>query len=135
MEHGGDDGHGKDDGLDPVAQVEYLGKTTDAVIVLPYGVCANAPTGSNAVLFSLGGSSLNKLGIPYNVENRFRDLKEGEVQIGNFVEKCSIKFNEDGGIEVIAKDDQEITITNGSGTMTMNSSGQLNVNGNLTVDA
>lgn len=97
-----------DDGLDSIAQIDYNGKTMNAVLVLPYGVSANAPRGANAVLLSNNGSTQDVIAIPFYAENRFRDLKEWEVQIGNYKVKSSIHFKDDGTLVIDSPGNVEI---------------------------
>ena len=121
-----------DEGLDSVGQVQFMNKTTDTAIVMPYGISANAPKDSNALTFSVGGSAQNKASIPYNSENRFTGLKEGEVKIGNFVTRCSIIFKEDGGVELVTgKEGGNIIFKNSdeSGTFEITDDGKMILNG------
>jgi len=126
---------GPDSGIDSVSQVEYMGKSTDAAALYPYGMSANAPNGSSVLLLSLGGSAQNEIGIPFSVENRFRDLKSGEVKLGNFVTKAHVIFKEDGSIEIEAGlDGGPIRVSNGNGFIELAENGQVNINDNFTVD-
>jgi phage gp45-like len=143
---------GADDGLDTVSQVEYMGKPTNAAVFYPYGVSANAPNTSSVLLLSIGGSSQNAIGIPFSTENRFRDLKSGEVKIGNFVTKANVFFSEDGSVtieagldggditvknqngSILMEKDGHMRLENGSGYIDIGASGTIDMNGNATVD-
>ena len=114
----------EDDGLDTIAQCEAMGKPSKVVLIYPYGFSANAPVDSTVAMLNAQGSGRNYLGIPTMPENRFGDLKEWEVQIGNYKTKASIFFGDDGNIRV----------ENDNGYIELAENGQVNVNGNFTVD-
>jgi len=114
-----------DTGIDTISQVEYKGKPINAAMVYPYGLSANAPRNCSVLLFALGGSSQNPIGIPFFPEVRVRDLKEGEVAFCNLLKNTSyIKFNENGDIELITP----------GGFVKYGADGKFNVNDNFTVD-
>lgn len=120
---------GADDGLDTISQITGTGKPINAQMVLPYGLAARAPKNASVLLFSAGGSSQNPVGIPFFTENRFRDLKEWEVALGNFKTKAMIFFNEDGNVRI------ETASGASQGFLEFNvTTGQCNINGNFTVD-
>lgn len=90
-----------DSGRDQIAQVESTGsKPFSVVYVYPYGLSANAPTECNVLQFNMNGSAKGKTGIPSMMENRFRDLKEWEVVIGNYSTKAHLLFSESGDIHI-----------------------------------
>jgi len=104
----------KDDGLDTISQIEYKGKVINAAMVYPYGVSANAPKDCSVLLFALGGSSQNPIGIPFFPENRVRDLKEGEFAVGNLLTTTCVKFKEDASVEVVMPDGESWTFQDGT---------------------
>ena len=112
---------GDDSGLDAVSQCEYMGKVTNAAMFLPYGISAKAPNDSLLLIFSAGGSSQNSAAIPLSAENRFRDLKDGELKIGNLVSKCFIHFKENGAIQIKAG--------TGDAVVDINENGEIAING------
>ena len=143
-----------DASLDQVPQFEAMGSPVNASLIQPYGLCANVPKNATAVLFNVNGSSKSTVGIAGFPENRFRDLKEWEVKIGNFKAKCYTYFRDDGTIElrtglnggdIVLKDnDDKFTLTisedgglkyeNESGNFELESGGKFTVNdGNLEV--
>jgi hypothetical protein len=132
----------KDSGIDSIAQVDYMGKPGNAQMVMPYGLAARVPKGCTVLLFSIGGSSQNSAGIPTNPENRFRDLKEFEVKVGNFKNKNNVYFKEDGTVVVKAGvDGGDVIIENKDGLTTLNLNddgidvvGDFSISGNLNVD-
>jgi len=93
---------GKDNTVFPIAQVSYLGKTSDVELISPYGLCSNPPEGSLVIMFNLQGQEESKAGIANLVEKRFANLKPGEVVVGNYLTGSFVKFSENGDITVDA---------------------------------
>ncbi len=115
----------KGDGANyPSAGVSYKGKDTDAVRQSVYGVCSNPPTGSNGLLFQVDGSNGIKYAILDFMTGRFKNLESGEVQIGNYVTRASIKFDKDG----------DVTIDVPSGNLIANVSGDMTADVDGTTD-
>lgn len=91
---------GKDDKEFPVTQVSALGKVSDMEMLFPYGLSANLPKDSIVLLLSVQGDESNQAGIGYRHDLRPKNLKEGEVEVGNFLQGTSIKFDVDGNIHI-----------------------------------
>lgn len=90
-----------DSARDQIAQVESTGSKPFAVVyVYPYGMSANSPVECNVLQFNSGGSGKSKIGMPTMMENRFLNLKEWEVAIGNFKSKAHAKFDDDSNIRL-----------------------------------
>ncbi|MCK5018515.1 MAG: phage baseplate assembly protein [Candidatus Peribacteraceae bacterium] len=120
----------KDDEERQIAQSDALGKTLQTNVFYPYGLSANAPTGSILVRFLMGGSMQNSAAIATNSANRFKGLKEWEVAVGNFIKKSKIFFDEDGNIEIDAGEfDKDITLKPGNGKVKIE--GDLDVSGDI----
>lgn len=128
----------------PTMQVKYLKDVIKIVQKLGlYGICGNPPKGSSGILFPILGSDSNLVCLADDIKNRFRDLKEGEVVIGNYLTKSFIKFKEDGGVEIHAKyitqvaEDGDISLSAGNNIINTakatNIGNPLNVNDNVTV--
>lgn len=135
-----------DDRIDyPTMKVNYLKNVTKIVQKLGiYGICSNPPKGSNGILFPIMGSDSNIACLADDIANRFKDLKEGELVIGNYLTKAFIKFSQDGGIEIHAKyvktiaDEGDISMTSPQGNITeqaksTNILNPVNVTENVTV--
>jgi hypothetical protein len=108
-----------DDARDlPISQYTYHGEPKDIVTIYPYGFCANAPA---KIAFTASG------------KDRFKNLKGGEVVVGNFVTGDFVKFNAEQKIEVVSSGSVDITApainVNGGTTIT----GDVTVSGGLTV--
>lgn len=134
---------GNDSGSYPTAQCQYYGKTTNAEVVYPYGLSANAPIGSQLLLFSVMAQEENLAGIASAPFARFKNLKSGEVVIGNPVTGSYVKFAENGDIEVVSKGGLTATIegaaqiTAGSAQVTAGSIklvGNVEVTGSLLIN-
>ena len=79
------------------ATVSVLGKTQKALLFSPYGIMYHPPCGSLVTLWGQGGHESNKIGIADDPKNRpLKDLKEGEVALGNYMAETYIYFDEQG---------------------------------------
>jgi hypothetical protein len=118
-----------------IAQVKWLtGKTGNAEVIHPYGLSSYAPVGSLALMFNVMGHESNRAAIINNPKIRFRELKEGEVAIGNFLTRSNIKFSENGDIEITGVADQNITIA-GDSNLIVTGNNNVTVAGNCTINA
>lgn len=132
---------GADDKADCISQVESMGKASNCVMLYPFGISANAPENSTVLQFAVGGSFQNMVGIPFMPENRVSGLKPGEVALSNPLSKSRVTIKADGTIETkcgtsiltIEKDGTIRGETSG-GFFEMTAAGQMNINGNFTVD-
>ena len=71
------------------------------LLIYPYGLFSKEKVeeGSFVLLCKGFNSNTQLFGIPYNPKLQSEDLKDGEVEIGNFSEgNNKIKFKEDGSI-------------------------------------
>lgn len=101
----------------PTAQATYNEKATDVVRLSSYGLCSNPPTGSLALLLSSNGQEAVKYAVIDDMQNRFKNLAEGEVvlfnyETGNYVylkNDGEILINTDGDIKAVAGGNIEAT--------------------------
>jgi len=121
-----------DTGQFPIAQVSSNGKTANIETIWPYGLAGNLPVDSLVLTFNVLGQEENKAGIGNTPKIRFKNLKAGEVAVGNPVTGSVVKFLENGDIEVTCKNDQNVTIT---GDVNLTVGGDVNVTaaGNVSV--
>ena len=98
-------------------QIEYLGKTGEAVAIFPFGLHASATVDSFALLFSVQGQPENRAAILMS-GNR-PTLEPGEVALYNPTTGATIKMKTNGSIE--------LTATN------IKIDGNVEITGNLTV--
>ncbi len=127
---------GSDDTIRPVQQMEYLGRTTDAEIIFPYGVHANLPAGCMMTVIPILDQSSNLVafgGLP----NERIQVEEGEVVFFHPLTKAKIHFKADGNIEIDSLE-KDVQITCNSASITASSSVDITapettVDGNFTV--
>lgn len=120
-----------DSKINQIAQTESMGKPINTNVVNPYGISSNPPKNSTHLRFTAGGSAQNTVSIPTNPENRFRNLKEWEVKVGNYKTKAHIYFEDDGSISLKAgKDGGDIRFenTDSSGSIEIKENGDVVLN-------
>lgn len=123
------------------AQVSYLNKTIHTEVVSPYGYSSCPPVNSIGVSFLVQANEENQFAIMYDPSTRFSNLKEWEVQIGNQKKMSSIKFNQDGSINISSAGNTVFNISgqctiNTDSDITLNSGGNVDIVGNnVTIDA
>jgi adhesin HecA-like repeat protein len=123
---------GGDEGNLPESQFIYHGQAKDIVTIYPYGFSANAPSKNMAVIVNMGTTD-QKIAFTASGLDRFKNLKGGEVVVGNFVTGDFVKFNSEQKIEVVSGGSVDITApainVNGGTAIT----GDVTVSGGLTV--
>lgn len=131
----------KDDELYPVVQITYLDKTVDAIVGNHYGIHSSPAKDSPAILITINGDEANRIIIPLSIKNRTKDLKENEIEIGNFEIGSILKFDKEGNINITSKKDITLDITGdavvNASSATINCDTEINgnktINGNLTI--
>jgi len=117
------------------AQVKWASdKVSNVQVIHPYGVYSYAPIGSLALMFNVMGQEDNIAAIIDNPKTRFKGLKSGEVVCGNPVTLSYVKFLENGDIEIIGKNNQNITIT-GDSNLTVGGNTTITTTGNTTINS
>lgn len=122
-----------DSGLYPISTAKYNGKqSTKAVAFTPYGLYTNLPKDSTMLSFSALCQESNKYAIGQKFANRFKDLKEGEVVVGNAETGSFTHFFADGSIKVFSADSKTIEITkdfiiNVGGDATISAAGNVQI--------
>lgn len=99
-----------DTGTYPITQVEFLGKTSNMVVIWPYGMSGQLPEDAETICFNIEGMEENKAGIGTVPKLRLKVNADGEVVFGNPLTESAIYFRENGDIEVIGKNNQNITV-------------------------
>jgi len=132
----------KDNADYQIVQCQYLGKIADIEAASLYGYSYNATINSTGIMFSILGNEENRAAFFNLPQERFKNLKAGEVQIGSPVTKSSVKFaldnsiiiNSLGEISIISASDLLINTT---GNINIKASGTLNIeaDGNLEIKA
>lgn len=127
----------KDDKNTQTVRVSYFGKVINVDLFNSYGVASNPPKDGMGVMFEVEGQTDNRIamiGTPTGI--RIKELKEGEVVIGNFKNGTVVRFLDDT-MDVIAPNTLNINVT-GNATITAPQvdidSPQVNMTGDLDVD-
>jgi len=133
-----DTGKGNDEESNVIQQLQV--KLYDAIKncgkLGQYGLYSNSPTGSLVILMQVNGQEEVLFGIEDDVNNRPRNLKEGEVMIYNTLTKNYIFLSADGKTEVFTKTNLDLKVT-GVVNLTASSvvlNAPTQITGGLTVD-
>ena len=99
---------GSDDKQYATQQVEYLGKVAESQMVFPYGIHANLPPHSLALMFAVQGNPENRAAIGWTPTKRPK-LVEGEVAFYHpLIPNLIIKLKANG--EMLIQSDVKINI-------------------------
>lgn len=121
----------------PRATTNYKGKDVQTVRQSVYGVSSNPPKQSLCLLFQVEGMGGVQYGIFDYAQGRFKNLEEGEVQIGNYLTSASIKFDKEGNVIVTVPNNITFNVTGNStvntSRLTINASDDVYINSDLIV--
>lgn len=118
---------GDDSGAYPAGhKCQYNGKESQYMIMTPYGLFSNAPKDAFLALFSVQGEESNKFGIESTPDKRFKNLKPGEVAIGNVLSRTVTIYKENGDMDIV------VTGDNGDLNLTIKKDKNTTVGGNST---
>ena len=109
---------GADSSAYPGGQATHHGKVTTFNRLIPYGLSSLEPQGSFVLLLSSQAQEAVKFGIPSAMQNRKKNLQEGEVAL----------YNSETGVYVFLKADGTVEI-NGDTLI----DGDLSVTGDVTI--
>lgn len=86
--------------------VSFMGKSGQKILGFsPYGLMHNPPVSSMVLLWSQNAQESNGIGMADDPKNRtLKNLKSGEVALGNYETGHYIYFDENGLCTVVAKD-------------------------------
>lgn len=115
-----------------IVQCQYLGHVADVESIVPYGLSNCPPINSTGIMVSILSNEENRAAFFNIPQERFKNLKPYEVQIGNYKTRSSVKFdndkaiviNSEGKITVLSKEDLSITTT---GNIDINATGNVNI--------
>lgn len=121
---------GNDSESYPQGQCGFNGKTAKFLRLLPYGISSLEPKDSYVFIINSQGQEALKVGIPSAMQNRKKNLKQGEVAIFNSQTGTYVILYEDGTFEINCSGliDGDVEITGN-----VQIGGNLNVDGNTTV--
>lgn len=119
----------------PRAQIKIRGDLAydDATQIEPYGIFGVPPTNTRQITYFPSAYSTDPYFIAYEIENRFKGAKVGEVGIYHPKTQSVIHFKNDGSIEIEAKAKLEIKVA-GEVNITVNGNVELKAN-NVNIDA
>ena len=117
-----------------IVQVQFLGHVGDVESVVPYGLSNNPPLDSTGLMFNVQGNADNRAAFFNLPQERFKELKPGEVQIGNFITKSSVKFPNDKAILINSLGEIEI-ISAGKLTVTTTGDVSITATGNVSLES
>lgn len=122
-----------DDQVFPIIQISYHEKIANVEHMTPYGVYSNPPANALAIVLSIGGQEENRVAFANTPNSRFKNLKEGEVLVGNPLTGSYVKFDEDGNITELSKNNKTIQVDEDfnitvNGNTTINSTGNASIN-------
>tara|TARA_R110000772_G_scaffold251311_1_gene366279 strand:+ start:353 stop:796 length:444 start_codon:yes stop_codon:yes gene_type:complete len=89
-----------DSTFNPTVKVSSFSNVTDSEVIYPYGYYAVAPVNSQAITLNILGQENNQSSFVYNNTTRFKGLSVGEVQVGSQQTGNSIKFFNNGNINI-----------------------------------
>lgn len=114
-----------------VQQVSYSGKVGDAAVVMPYGLHANLPVDSLALMFAVNGESDNRAIIGYDAKRR-PTLEEGEVAFYHPPTDSFIIFRASGDLDIQAGTEGGANVNITAATVSITAD-DVDISGNLTV--
>lgn len=122
----------------PTVQGNYLGKTKDFRVFIPYGLISSAPSGSEGITMQILCQEDDSIVILSDVEGRKKDIKDGETGLENTVTGVNIILNDSGDVVINNANNVQINSnTEINGDLTLNGNltmtGNANITGNLTV--
>jgi len=120
----------------PESQYEYNDNIKDAMNIFPWGMHANPPSNTLAVLVNISGHEENAVAIPVSSTDRLKGLKPGEVAFGSWVVSSYIKFTQNGNIEIESSNGIKVNSISDIEITAPNSiiNGNVEINGDLSVD-
>lgn len=89
----------EDTGGRQLVQITYLGKSSTAEVIWPYGMSGRLPAGAEGISLNIEGMEENKSVIGTLPGSRIPVDAKGEVNFGNPLVGTLIYFKEDGTIE------------------------------------
>lgn len=119
-----------DSGQYPVVQATYNNKTTLVHQIQPYGFYSSPPLDSEMITWNVLGQEENKAGIADNSKLRFKNLKPGEVVVGNTITRSNAFFDAEGNLNITVVNNEVVNIT---GNCTINVTGDLTTTANKIV--
>lgn len=86
----------------PTVEVSFNGKVKKALLLTPYGLACSPPIDSLAFCMNALGQESTMFAISNDYLTRFKNLKEGEVAVGNYLTTARTFYNEAGDVIVFS---------------------------------
>ncbi len=126
----------------PVQQVFYKGKVSECLMIFSYGHYAIPDSDDSLVIvFEAGGDEDNKSGLAYTPQKRPTDLEQGEHAVYHPKTETSIKFRNNGNIEIdcgtgdlIINCNNATVNADNNATVSANGDVAITAGGNITLD-
>ena len=120
----------------PQTQITYNEVTSDVYRMSIYGLSSHPPVDSLAITFSPSCREDDPVSLIDDPLNRFKELKPGEVVVGNYDTKAQAFFDEAGNINITTKLGQQLIINAQDGRVEVNSGAiEIGSTGTISVDA
>jgi phage gp45-like len=115
--------------------ITTLGKTQKVLSFKPYGLMSSPPVDSIVGVWSQQGQESNGIGLADDPKNRpIKNMKTGEVALGNYITGNFVYFDEDGSTQVVVAKDLIETIV-GDVLAVITGAISTTVTGNIEIDA
>lgn len=131
-----------DSNIFPTTEVSYNLKKSKVIRFSPYGLCSNVPANSNVILLSADGQESLKYALSDDMQNRYKNLKEGEVVLYNYLSGSYIYLKENGDVKVDCKNNEIIDVVGdvditvgGDATIDITGDADVTVGGSLAATA
>lgn len=121
------DTESSDDTKYPTSMIKYKGKTSNCLMLTPFGLYNNAPKGSGGIALTPSGIESNLWGIFQDFESRIKGLKPGEVVTGSPIHGGFIEYLSDGSVAIVT--DHGKNIFNPDGSVMFSNGAQLDSSG------
>lgn len=108
-------------------QMEYLGKVADGIIVFPYGIHANVPADSLALMFAVQDNPDNRAAIAWTPKKRPK-LAAGEVAFYHPPTDAFIIWRKTGDLDIETGNNGTASINIKCKDITVDASGDANIN-------
>ncbi len=115
-----------------IIEVSHDDRTIVAQNITQYGLYSNPPKNATGIVILIGADASKAAAIVNVDDERFKNLEEGEVAVGNPLTTSKIFFDKDGNIIEFSKNNLTINVTNDN-NITVSGEYSLNVIGNASI--
>lgn len=101
-----------DAGILQVTDCSYMGKKVTTQVFHDYGFVSSVPVGGAGFCLNPRGEEGDRISMFFHPQHTIKDLKEGEVVVGNFYVEATLHFNQQGQAVLTLPDDLIINCKN-----------------------